>query len=1307
MNNKIKKSYKLAWIITIVFMSLFNSVIAIDVDANNPDLITNCDEANVRADFYIPNNVESLNIGYPVDYMSGINKTLHILNADSTVKIWNNTSDTINCGIFDRSSNVVPPEAGKYYAIVSTDQCVVSKKTKADISKPSAQIVYNVAYKRETWFQSWTSNYYYFKESDSTQHFLSNQTKRTWWPIEYSGNECYNVYTHWCGDGTQDVSDEVCDPNDSLELWWGNGGCSSTCTAIDTTPTITIDKTDLNPADRDGGLVDTQLISYNTDAVFKITVKNNWDENLKDVRIEDPKAADCSLTNAETLPLIQAIWNNDNIFDINESFDYTCTKSNVVLDDINLATVYGIWVVSDIEVNSQDTSPFLIDPITIPALVSIDKVDANIDDLDTDIGGNDSQTVVVWSGSIFQITVKNIWNDDLINVEITDAITPACDLTIASLLIWADYTYTCTHSNSIEDFTNTVLVTAVWDLSRDTPSDADTTEVFVVSDPNVPVCTNLVSTSLTWVVPFVNNFACTWDNTSIYDIKVFDSLSAELYSSTTSTGSYNFTNTGTYSVSCFVENQITTTPACNNTITASAIAPTVSIDKTDANPADTDGWTADTQTISVWSWAVFSITVTNSWNENLNTVVITDTLAATCNRTDAETQVLIQAIWNNDNVFDVAESFNYECADPVVAVAYTNTARVDAIWITSTLPVFDEDTSGIALPAAPSCDGLSLSQSSGSSPYVSNFSCNGTLATSYRVELNGPGGLQTFNTQTGLLNINTQWNYTASCYINGLTTTQPICIQNLSYSTWGGGWGWPRCNQAIYSGNSVSCSWNSRVTSFQFMCENGVNLTKSWRNATFSKSECNAGLVRFNPSNPTAPFDPDRDFANTMNWSWAECTAYRFSTQAPSRKNCQYDPGGGWGWPDCGDWAVQTHLWEECDGTVGCFPPGHVKECRLSRTTFPNNADIKIYWPADNYIIWNTMNLYNTHSITKPYIINQSVPGSNSDYKIDQICVHKKSGNSLDWNVQCSSVGILYPWERVDFSWNITYIWNTSSISGTKDTNVLEYTIKHDWELYDWAFFAKQFETTVLKPTITTTGWWTSYVNNVWGLSDINRDGNWVVDANKNKNFVWASIGWLSSYSKWGVDSTQADSEAMALDDIVDEKLESMTNANWKNYNGIDNVYYLKWNKTLDSTFNTTINPVSLSNDNWVSKTYIVEWNLTITSNIAYAWNIAFVVKNWNLIIWNSVTSLKWTYIVIWWNVLGTSWTTDNKLNIQGSVHWKMNNLLSKRIYIKNNSNWLIDVGTIVSFGSSVFRKPAPLTAKFIAEYVESQKVAQ
>ena len=44
---------------------------------------------------------------------------------------------------------------------------------------------------------------------------------------------------------------------------------------------------------------------------------------------------------------------------------------------------------------------------------------------------------------------------------------------------------------------------------------------------------------------------------------------------------------------------------------------------------------------------------------------------------------------------------------------------------------------------------------------------------------------------------------------------------------------------------------------------------------------------------------------------------------------------------------------------------------------------------------------------------------------------------------------------------------------------------------------------------------------------------------------------------------------------------------------------------------------------------------------------------------------------------------------------------------MKLNDKWQLDVWTVVSFGSSTFRKPAPLTSTFIDEYVKATKVAK
>jgi hypothetical protein len=131
---------------------------------------------------------------------------------------------------------------------------------------------------------------------------------------------------------------------------------------------------------------------------------------------------------------------------------------------------------------------------------------------------------------------------------------------------------------------------------------------------------------------------------------------------------------------------------------------------------------------------------------------------------------------------------------------------------------------------------------------------------------------------------------------------------------------------------------------------------------------------------------------------------------------------------------------------------------------------------------------------------------------------------------------------------------------------------------------------------------------------------------------------------------------------------------------------------------------------NW-SKTYIVEnWNLIINSNINYPENIWFVVKWWNIIINSSVTEINWIYISIpkesiWWEIKWTA-KTNNVLTVNWSLYWNIDNLINTRTYIEE-INWYLNVWTIISFWSSIFRQPAPLTWKFIWEYMDSQKVAK
>lgn len=129
--------------------------------------------------------------------------------------------------------------------------------------------------------------------------------------------------------------------------------------------------------------------------------------------------------------------------------------------------------------------------------------------------------------------------------------------------------------------------------------------------------------------------------------------------------------------------------------------------------------------------------------------------------------------------------------------------------------------------------------------------------------------------------------------------------------------------------------------------------------------------------------------------------------------------------------------------------------------------------------------------------------------------------------------------------------------------------------------------------------------------------------------------------------------------------------------------------------------------------TFIVEQgNLTIPMNILLSDNVAFVVRGGDLIIDASVTNLKGTYIAIKnaeTNVGGnirSNARTDKQLTVNGSLYGNVAQLVESRDYI-DGSKETIGVGTIVSFGSSLFSKPAPLISQFITEYMNSTKVAQ
>ena len=328
------------------------------------------------------------------------------------------------------------------------------------------------------------------------------------------------------------------------------------------------------------------------------------------------------------------------------------------------------------------------------------------------------------------------------------------------------------------------------------------------------------------------------------------------------------------------------------------------------------------------------------------------------------------------------------------------------------------------------------------------------------------------------------------------------------------------------------------------------------------------------------------------------------------------------------------------------------------------------------------------------------------------LCVYNVSPtperDSLVWNPlnpekSCNTsnkISWLFPGEKQVFSpvftSDITKLWY-------KDHYTHQLNITLSW--FKNHFAHEEVRVTVAKPWITVNSG-ISYIgqwqNDIANINEISNDlGYNTNQTNIQWTLIWdwsnnignnGTIWWdihSNAWSEWNYYATSANINNIAW-------------ANWvfKPYNWLDNVYYSNGNTTLDNTIINNINKPT---------TFIVEnGNLTINNNVTSNYNIAFIVKWWNIIINHNVTELKWTYITIGWKI-NSDWTkTENQLKINGSVYGNMNGLRDYRTHISlDNSTWNIQVGTQINYNSNLLNKPAPLVSKFIWDYIDSIQIAQ
>ena len=819
----------------------------------------------------------------------------------------------------------------------------------------------------------------------------------------------------------------------------------------------------------------------------------------------------------------------------------------------------------------------------------------------------------------------------------------------------------------------------------------------------------------------------------------------------TFTRTCNYTTSGTYTPTCTVNGTLTNN-SCQKTVTVIPVWPNVDIDKTDENPIfDQDGSVGnDTQTVGVGEKAVFRIRVTNNGTEDLKDIVLTDAIEPNC-AGNVTLPGTFPSTWssfsvggsgdNNDAFLQPGEYFEYTCERLNTTAAYTNTARVDAVGRNSNTPVDDDDPTDVLIDG-PSCTNLTATPSTGTNSLSSTVVCTGQDVTSFRIDcgngatFSGSGSNSGTETFTKTCNYTTLGTFTPTCFVDNTITNnswqKTVTVTSSSSSSSGSsGWGTSAvCNSISRDGDAITCSGNSVTKYFRLDCGNGTPLQV--KQAVFVP----------NTGRTEAVFDCDYSTEGNEKILTAKCEVTKnnspLSQSWRSRKACELGDTPTF----CGDGVIQRPNSngenEQCektinqDGSLGDFPSNCTNSCKFTGggsssssssggserrgniITIPNHGDI-VFGPVGDVIVGHGKNPLEENG-EHPFIRNDS----DYDLYFDELCVSLTNGSSLDGtNTQCTPLNdILYPGEKVELNPYPTYTGNKNSIPAGQSygSNTLTTTIRTDGTLYDWAYFAADLGVRVSKPSIATTGWGTSFIKDTSKIADIHDVA--IENKDENKNFVGTSIstGNISSYTTEVNDASVVE-EVEESGDVSEsvEKVEEtpvtistvtgLASHELTNYNGLANVYVLNGaNLEIDSIPSSFTGP----------RTYIVQnADLIITGNLNYSDNIAFVVKGGDIKVDANVTEMSGTYIAIpvegvGWDIEGIGGNTDNILTVKGSLYGTLTNLIDKRTYVSNDTHTgQINVGTIVSFGSQIFKKPAPLVGQFISEYLASEKVAQ
>ncbi len=341
-----------------------------------------------------------------------------------------------------------------------------------------------------------------------------------------------------------------------------------------------------------------------------------------------------------------------------------------------------------------------------------------------------------------------------------------------------------------------------------------------------------------------------------------------------------------------------------------------------------------------------------------------------------------------------------------------------------------------------------------------------------------------------------------------------------------------------------------------------------------------------------------------------------------------------------------------------------------------------------------------------------------------RLCIYKKTPNDniVTPNVQkyCNTTNVwyLFPGEKKKLDVIVPYKWNT--IAATANWSKSELVVTLEW--HEKSYFASKLDITVVKPTITTIWWGTTYLKKeVWNVAESAKTAWKDSIADKNKNFV-STVLWPQNDLSFVKTVTDKDKIEKTANEWTKYSswASNVVKSTWNTTNGTETLDHVKSYNWMSDVF--ILKDKSLKIDSsWLSRlqsitiptTYIVEnGNLEISEDIKnIPQNIAFVVKWWNIIIDKNVNALEWTYIsipnwTVWGKVISNWENNTSTLKLSWTVYWNLDDLIDNRTFVKEEA-WKISVWTVVNFGSSLLKKPAPLISRFIWEYMDATKTAK